>query len=135
MNALLTFKGNYIEFCDFVFDSKSFESGNPYNCTFELKVKSGDFMGVSSCESDMRMMIDFVNELREMYEFRKKEIDFQEIDYGGTLHFSSDALGHISISGQIYGTFLEHELKFIFPADQTALLPFISELQQLVDNQ
>jgi hypothetical protein len=132
MNPILTFNENYIEFCDFMFDYEAFESGTPYNCTFNLKVKSGDFAGISPFEADMRKLIIFITELEEMYNFRQAKIDFQEISYGGTLNFSADGLGHIDISGHIFGHALEHELKFEFQADQTALLPFIKGLEQLI---
>jgi hypothetical protein len=134
MNPILTFNGNYIEFCDFTFDYEAFEIGNPYNCTFNLRAKSGDFAGLSPCEADRRKLIVFVTELKEMYNFRQSAIDFQEISYGGTLHFSADGIGHITISGHIFGYDLEHELKFEFTADQTALLPFITELEHLINN-
>lgn len=134
MNALLEFGENYIEFDDLRFYPEETERGNPYNCTVKIKVKSNGFMGVSPCEFDMRNLIDFTNELKKMYEFKAKEAKIQEIGYGGMLHFSADNIGHIRISGDIFGEAMIHELKFEFEADQTALLRFISELHQFADN-
>ena len=133
MSAVLKFGENLIEFNDLFFSQKEMERENPYNCTVELKVKSNGFMGISPCEFDMRRLINFIDELKAMYEFRLNEIELQEIGYGGTLHFSADNIGHVRISGDIFGIAMEHELKFEFEADQTVLGNFIAELQHFLD--
>ena len=133
MNTLLKFGDNSIEFCDLRFYPDELARGNPYNCTTGLKVRSNGFAGVSPCEFDMRRLLTFTNELREMYEFRRSEIELQEIRYGGTLRFSADGLGHIKISGHIFGIALEHELKFTFDADQTALVSFMEQLRKFTE--
>lgn len=134
MNALLEFGENYIEFDDLRFYPEEMNSGNPYNCTVNIKVKSNGFMGVSPCEFDMHNLIDFANGLKKMYDFKTKEVEIQEIGYGGKLHFSADNIGHISISGDIFGEAMTNELKFEFEADQTALMHFISELCKCISN-
>jgi hypothetical protein len=54
-----------------------------------------------------------------------------EIGLGSTVVFRMDNLGHIDISGVIYGEAKEQSLTFAFEIGQTALYNFIGELKNL----
>ena len=102
-----------------------------YNTSFDLEIRSGSFSGIAPCEYDIKEFRKFVEELSEMYEFKKQIVMFNDICYGSSVKFEADKTGHIDVSGEIFGKALEHSLKFSFVADQTVLKQFISELQNI----
>jgi len=47
--------------------------------------------------------------------------------------FEADKIGHITVSGEIFGKAMVHSLKFYFTTDQFVLKQFISELQNMIN--
>ena len=132
MGARLEYCGNYIEITNFHHSVDDEKNGNPYNCSFDIKVKSGVFSGIADgCEYDYKELQEFIKALEDMILFKRKEITFVEIGYGNKLAFNCDRSGHIKVSGDIQGDAGSHMLKFEFMTDQTVFPQFIKELKSL----
>lgn len=108
------------------------ERGNPYNTTFDIRVRSGAFCGYAGCEYDIKQFRILVGELREMYDFKRSSVELSEICYGSRVTFTMSKTGQIEVSGEIYGEAKEHSLTFVFSADQSSLLPFIEALEEMI---
>ena len=126
--AKLIYEDNYLMINNFIYHQQDIY----YNTSFDLEIRSGSFSGVAPCEYDIKEFRKFVEELLEMYDFKKQIVMFNEICYGSNVKFEADKTGHIDVSGEIFGKALEHSLKFSFVADQTVLKQFISELQNMI---
>lgn len=132
MDAKFVYCGNSIEIKNFQHHIEDEMNGNPYNCTFSLKVVSGLFSGFAGdCEYDYKEWKKFIKQLDDLYLLKTDRAELVEICYGGNVLFLSDGLGHIQVSGMIYGSGMIHSLEFEFIADQTALPMFLKELKQL----
>lgn len=132
MKAGFDYCDNTFEILNFVHSFEDEMNGNPYNCSFDIKVKSGLFSGYADgCEYDYKEWKKFITQLEDLYCFKTKEVKLSEIGYGSSIIFRNDNVGHIDISGVIYGDAMEHSLKFVFKADQTVLPEFISQLKNL----
>ena len=127
MKAVLSYLDNYILIQDF--------SCNEYDSSyigFNIKVKSGEWTGFETgCESLISDWNEWIENLKRLFSFEVSAVDFQEVGYGGTIHIEMDSLGHIIVSGKIYGSGMEHSLEFTFQADQTVLGAFIKQLEDL----
>ena len=121
------YEDNYIIINNFIYHQKDIY----YNTSFDLEIRSGSFSGVAPCEYDIKDLRKFVEELLEMYEFKKHIVMFNDICYGSNVKFEADKTGHITVSGEIFGEAMEHSLKFSFMIDQSVLDKFISELQNI----
>ena len=128
MRAEIVFKNNYLRITDFIYHKED----EYYNCSFDLQVKSGCFSGVAPCEYNMKDFVVFVDDITDVYNFKKQTAVLNDIGYGSSVTLEADKTGHIEISGEIYGYSMDHSLKFSFSADQTVLESFISELKQII---
>ncbi len=132
MEARLEYCGNYIEIADFHHSVDEEKNGNPYNCAFDIKVRSGVFSGIADgCEYDYMELQNFITALEEMISFKRKEVTFIEIGYGNKIVFNCDRAGHIKVSGDIQCDVGSHILKFEFMTDQTVFPKFIKGLKSL----
>ena len=125
--AKLIYEDNYLMINNFIYHQQDIY----YNTSFDLEIRSGSFSGVAPCEYDIKEFRKFVEELLEMYDFKKQIVMFNEICYGSNVKFEADKTGHIKVSGEIFGEAMEHSLKFSFMIDQSVLDKFISELQNI----
>ena len=125
--AKLIYEDNYLMINNFIYHQQDIY----YNTSFDLEIRSGSFIGVAPCEYDIKQFRKFVEELLEMYDFKKQIVMFNEICYGSNVKFEADKTGHITVSGEIFGEAMEHSLKFSFMIDQSVLDKFISELQNI----
>ena len=125
--AKLIYEDNYLMINNFIYHQQDIY----YNTSFDLEIRSGSFSGVAPCEYDIKEFRKFVEELLEMYNFKKQIVMFNEICYGSNVKFEADKTGHITVSGEIFGEAMEHSLKFSFMIDQSVLDKFISELQNI----
>lgn len=128
MHARLAFDDNYLEIRNFCHFPEEAARGNPYNTTFDLAVYSEGFGGIASCEYDLAAFRKLVSDLRKLYGFELDHVRLDDLCYGSRVDFSMDRLGHIEVSGKIFGWAMEHSLEFTFPADQTVLKCFVAEL-------
>ncbi len=132
MKPRLEYCGNYLEINDFHHNIDDEKNGDPYNCSFDIKVKSGLFFGVADgCECDHKELKKFIEMLEDMILFKIKEINFVEICYGNRIKFNCDKTGHITVSGELKDSEGSHFLKFEFKTDQTVFPDFIKELKML----
>lgn len=127
--AKLIFEDNYLKIDNFVYHKEDIY----YNTSFNLEVRSGAFCGVAPCEYDIKEFQKFVQDLLEMYDFKKQIVMLNDICYGSNVKFEADQIGHIEVSGEIFGEAMEHSLKFSFVVDQFVLNKFILELQKMID--
>ncbi len=128
-SAKLMHEDNYLIINNFIYHQEDIY----YNTLFNLEVRSGSFSGVGPCEYDIKEFRQFVQELLEMYDFKKQIVILNEICYGSTVKFEADKTGHITVSGEIFGEAMEHSLKFSFVTDQFVLKIFISGLQNMIN--
>ncbi len=132
MKAKLEYCGNLIEIIDFHHYIEDEMAGNPYNCTFNIRIISGVFSGLADgCEYDYKEWKKFIEQLNDLILFKTNEAILYEIGYGGKISFKGDKLGHIKISGLVYGNAMSHSLQFEFMTDQTVFHSFINELRNL----
>ena len=127
--AKLIHENNYLIINNFTYHQKDIY----YNTSFDLEVRSGSFSGVAPYEYDIKEFRKFVQELLEMYDFKKQIVMLNDICYGSSVRFEADKTGHIGISGEIFGEAMEHSLKFSFVTDQFVLKQFILELQNMIN--
>jgi len=132
MNSSISYGNNLLEIWDFIHYPEEEKRGNPYNCTFNLKVVSGMFSGIAPCEYDIKEFEKFILKLEDMYHFKRASVELKDICYGSNVVFSMDKLGHIDVCGTIYGEAMIHEMKFEFHIDQTVLPMFIDELKSFL---
>ena len=132
MEPKLEYLGNYIVIRDFQHYIDDEKNGNPYNCSFEIIVKSGVFAGIADgCECDYKELQKFIVSLEDLISFKRRNVTFCEIGYGNTIQFKCDTTGHIEVFGEIQGDAGSHVLKFQFMTDQTVYPQFINELKGL----
>ena len=127
----LNYCGNSIVISNFYYDPEAAKSGNPYNTTFNIIVESEGFKGIGSCEYDIKEFLLFSKQIKDLYNFKRHKVYYEEIVYGSHISFNMDRKGHINISGEIFGNAMIHSLKFEFMADQTSLKPFVDSLKQV----
>lgn len=102
-----------------------------YNDTeFSVKVVLGEFAGVGDFECNWKEFLCFVAELKELYDFRRYEVEFRDIEWGSWLKFVMSRWGHLTISGHLYGATL-YTLDFDeFRTDQTILQSFLQQIMK-----
>ena len=132
MEPKLEYCGDYIKISNFHHSIEDEKSGNPYNCSFDIIVKSGVFTGIADgCVYDYKELQKLIVALEDLISFKRKDVTFCEIGYGNTIEFKIDRTGHIEVSGEIRGDAGSHRLKFEFMTDQTVFPKFINELKSL----
>jgi hypothetical protein len=124
---------NHLTISDFFHSAADAASGNPYNTTFRIHVVSGEFSGAGECECDMAEFKKFVEGMELLYGFGRSEAALLDIGYGTTVLFQMDKVGHVEISGEIFGNAMCQSLRFGFEADQTSLQPFIKSMKTCVE--
>ena len=127
--AELKYENNYLKIKNFVHHQKDIY----YNTMFDLKVSSGDFCGIAPFECCFEEFKKIVDHLEKIYQFQMSSAELNDIGYGSKVIFQADKIGHIEVSGEIFGKAMEHSLKFSFMVDQSVLNQFISELQDMID--
>ena len=131
MEAILEYCGNRIEIFDFFHSAEDEKSGNPYNSSFSVRVRSGLFSGEGRYVTDYKAFERFIAALRDVTECRADKAVLEDYDYGSTVRFGGDGLGHIEVSGTVYGEAMTHAVTFSFPTDQTIYAPFLRTLERM----
>ena len=124
-------RGNRIEIFDFVHWVEDERAGNPYNSSFTIRVRSGLFSGEGQCVTDYKAFKRFIAALRDVTDCRADEAFLEDYDYGGSIRFVGDRLGHIEVSGTVCGEAGSHSVTFSFPTDQTVYAPFLRALEMM----
>ncbi len=100
--------------------------------TFKLSVKSGVFSGESSFCISKEELKKSLKKLEESYSQLSGEVKLQDYDSDAFLSFLFEKDGRIIVSGQVGGTFSDHNLKFTFSTDQTVIPPFLTDIEALL---
>lgn len=130
MDAKLRYCGDSIWIKDFYHNHNEEKAGNPYNCSFQIVVESGQFRGCADrCEYNYKEWPRFIKRLKQLMLNEIQHIVFQEIGEGNTIEFKGDGHGHIEVSGKIFDSAMTHTLDFSFMTDQTVYPQFIRELE------
>ena len=130
--AKLEYGENLFEIKCFFHSLEDEQSGIPYNCTFGMRVMSEGFSGeASGCECDYKDIKELAEQLRALIDFKTDEAMFRDLDYNSEIHFKGDGIGHITVSGILYGYMGKQSLNFSFETDQTVFPAFISSLEKL----
>ena len=80
MEPKLEYCGNYIKISNFYHSIEDEKNGNPYNCSFDIIVKSGVFTGIADgCEYDYKELQKFIVALEDLISFKRKDVAFCEI--------------------------------------------------------
>lgn len=119
---------NLLAFRDILHSPKQAQEGH-YNTAFHVKVISGEYAGLGEWECDWNALRQFGEELEELYQFQRNEVEFRDIEWGNWLRFALKRTGQINVSGFLQ--YVDHELKFEFCTDQTTLKPFLQRLRQI----
>ena len=101
--------------------------------TFKVRVVSGEFSGTSNfciLESSLRTAIA---SLSEMYNTLKGFCRMNDFDSDDFISFKMNSLGHMTITGQLGGSYNIPFLKYENHADQTILLDIISNFKSMVE--
>lgn len=129
MEASFVFNQDYVKISDLVVDG---ETRNPYDTSFRIAVRSGDFAGVGNWECGIENLRDFVNNLEEMCQLHITQTELLDNAYGSYISFVMDRLGHLCVRGTLFGEHKAQHIEFEFTADQTVLRTFLEELRQLM---
>ena len=97
MDPRLEFCGNYLEIKNFQHHVEDERGGNPYNCLFDIKVKSGMFSGVADeCEYDYKELQLFIKELEDLNTYA-----FANNDGTRSIYYMYENVKYIDENGDI----------------------------------
>ena len=133
MNARFEFGENFLEIANVKCDYEEAKRGNQYNTLLDLRVQSdnGRFTGVGDFECDIAQIVQFADELEELYDLKRNSVKLEEfIGLENEIEFIFERNGHIIVLGTISN--YNHSMEFEFEADQTALPPFIKRLREIL---
>ena len=97
--------------------------------TFNIKVKSQEFSGVSNFSMSKESVTSIIENLSIMYEKLKGFCEIKDCDSDANIKIEMDKYGHLYVFGQIGGSHEDHFMKFKFKADQTVLGRFMKVLK------
>ncbi|XGV95719.1 MAG: hypothetical protein ACAF41_23625 [Leptolyngbya sp. BL-A-14] len=105
----------------------------PGDTRFEIRVESFGFAGQGWMWVDRESLKSFVAQLRELENQRQGEAELSSMSPGQfwLRIFSTDSLGHVALVGQL--SRVEHELKFGFSFDPSALPSIVKDFQAIAD--
>ena len=111
-------------------DYDEYKNGNPYNTVLCVEVVSGHFAGLSYLEYNIADFIDFINGLKDLYDFKVKTVELnQDLSHGSKIKLELLKTGQLVIAGELFGGNAgEQSLIFEFITDQTAIKHFSSTL-------
>ena len=99
--------------------------------TFSVSVNSNGFSGNTNFCLSKASLHEAIRALTSMYDSLSGFCAFQDFDSDDYIHCEALPLGHIRFSGQLGGSCNDQFLRFNFTSDQTDLLNFIRNLQQM----
>ena len=138
MSAKFSMGRNCVEIFDFWCNDR--ESNDPYGTEFKVRVCSNgednygeseeEYVGTGSWMCGIEEVRNFVGQLDEMNHLQGKHAEIKDVSDGGRLCFDLDRMGHVQVSGTLFGVYGIQSLKFEFTGDQTALGPFLDGLRE-----
>jgi len=100
-----------------------------------VRAVSGFFAGTATFECNLEDLKQLAEDLVSMYAFQKERAVLMDSDYGSEIEFRMQKTGRFAVGGDLYGDYCgNNTLCFEFEADQTVLLPFVRELEALIEN-
>ena len=101
--------------------------------TFNIEVISGGFSGVSNfCISEYSLK-EAISALARMYNNLKGTYQMNDYDSDDFILFEMKSLGHMTITGQLGGSYNIPFMKYKNRADQTVLATIISDFKRMLD--
>ena len=94
--------------------------------TFTIRVESGEFSGVSNFCISEGSLKDAISALGEIYNNLKGTYQINDFDSDDFMCFEMGELGHMTITGQLGGSYNIPFLKYQNSSDQTVLAEIIS---------
>ena len=100
--------------------------------TFTITVKSGEFSGASNFCISESLLKDTISALSKMYNSLKGKYQMNDYDSDDFMCFEMENLGHMTITGQLGGSYNIPFLKYQIQADQTILGEIISNFKDMI---
>lgn len=100
--------------------------------TFKVKVKSGEFAGASNFCMPKDEIISLIQTLSVMDKELKGICKVRDYDSDASFVIEMDKFGHVSIYGQVGGSYEDYNMKFKYAVDQTIIVSFIQILKSLL---
>ena len=100
--------------------------------TFSIKVKVGDFAGASNFCISESFLKNTISDLSEMCKNLKGKYQMNDYDSDDFMCFEMENLGHMTITGQLGGSYNIPFLKYQIQADQTILGEIISNFKDMI---
>ena len=106
--------------------------GNPYNSTCDIQVISDEFSGKTEITTSIKNIINFVNELKSMYDTFKGKATLVDFDFGTKINVECDYRGYFIFEGVLINQSFQ-KLQFKNSIDQTYLSDFIRDLSLQIE--
>ena len=106
--------------------------GNPYNSTCDIQVVSDGFSGKTKITTSVKNLIDFVNDLKKMFDTFKGKANLNDFDFGTKINVECDYRGYFIFEGLLVNQSFQ-QLQFKNSIDQTYLSDFIRELSSQIE--
>ena len=100
--------------------------------TFNIKIKSGEFSGISNFCIFNKDIIVYIKLLSTMSNELKGACKITDSDSDSYITIEMQKFGHICISGQIGGSHEDHSVKFKYISDQTILDNLINTFKEVL---
>jgi len=100
--------------------------------TFSVRVKAGEFSGATNfciAESSLR---EAISAFCEMYKNLKGKCQMNDSDSDDFMCFEMENLGHMTITGQLGGSYNIPFLKYQNRTDQTVLAEIIAKFKSMI---
>lgn len=100
--------------------------------TFRIIVQSGEFAGSSTWCISKSILESNIETLKRCYNNLAGCSEIKDMESDDYIIFRLEKAGHMTIAGQIGGSFNDQFLKYTFDSDQTYLKIFIDNLSQMI---
>lgn len=100
--------------------------------TFGVKIKSGNFSGVSSFCNSNEEIKKVIQKLLLMHSSLNGACTLKDCDSDAYITIEMQKHGQVKLFGQIGGTHQDHFMRFSYALDQTIFIPFIDFLSSNV---
>ena len=133
MDVLLSYRGNELAFYDFHYSAVEDKKGNPFCCSFRVRVKSGSYAADTFCEYGMKEFEEMQMYLEMLSNFAWAYTDFDDRAHGNILRFRPINAGFFSVAGTLRDDEGIHTMSFLFEVEQAVLNRFARDTKMLID--
>ena len=103
--------------------------------TFSVRVIAGEFSGASGFCIAERWLKDAISNLSEMISNLRGEYQMDDYDSDDFMCFKMKKSGHMTVTGQIGGSYNATFMKYEYCADQTVLAEIIASFTRMISLQ